>query len=355
MVIAVMVSLSPVNATRADRYFFNQALSYLARQQTTHHFHICTDAPEEVLVKAANVTSHLIPYLNSKNWWGALWQQAKYKQLLKKLEAEVVLCFGASLYIKSPVPHCIMVRSAEIGVKPTARLSKVLERAKSVLTFSESAKTAICRQCRVPSEKVGIVHAAGPDIYRVADENQQASIKERYTNGCEYFLYTGFFSDHSSLLNLLKAFSIFKKRQRTSWKLVLIHREPQSSSPFMEALRTYKYRDEVVVLQENEDLAAFLSAAYAFVDPGAREDYGLYILEAMQSGLAVLMVHNNIIGEAVGDAALYYDGSVADLAEQMMLLYKDEGHRNRQAEKAKGVISGFSWQRTAEEIWEYLN
>jgi glycosyltransferase involved in cell wall biosynthesis len=241
-----------------------------------------------------------------------------------------------------------------VGSKQSARLFKAIKGAKSVLTFSEPLKATICGRYHIPADKVGIVHAAGFEIHRVSEDDLIASVKERYTSGCAYFLYTGSFHDPSSLVNLLKAFSIFKKRQKTSWKLVLINREQHPSAVFTEALRTYKYREEVVVLQENEDLGGLLSAAYAFVAPGVPDEYGLYILEAMRYGLPVLAGLHSIVADVGGDATLNFDGSVPDLAEKMMLLYKDENLRSHKVEAGNKVVSAFSWERTAQEIWEYL-
>lgn len=354
MVIAVMVSLSPVNAKRADRYFFNQVLSSLASRQTQHHYYICTDAPQEVVVKASNVTPLHAPYINGSRFF-SFWRQVVHRRLLKKIGAEEVFCFGAGLYLPSRLPYCILLNPVEPGRKPSGRISKVLRGAKSVLTFSAGTKAAICQQYHVPAEKVGVVHAAAPEMPLSFDDDLQTRMKERYTEGCEYFLYTGSFEDQALLVNLLKAFSIFKKRQKTSWKLVMVNREMGVPAEFTEALRTYKYREEVVMLQENEDLPYLLSAGYAFVYPSMEEDNGLYILEAMHFGLPIVAGHNNIIDEIAGEAAMYYNGGVSDLAEKLMLLYKDENLRSRQVERVKEVVARYSWERTAEEMMGMRN
>lgn len=50
---------------------------------------------------------------------------------------------------------------------------------------------------------------------------EKIKVKEQYTAGTEYFLYAGSFRPGKNLVNLLKAFSLFKKRQQSNWKLVL--------------------------------------------------------------------------------------------------------------------------------------
>jgi glycosyltransferase involved in cell wall biosynthesis len=71
----------------------------------------------------------------------------------------------------------------------------------------------------------------------------------------------------------------------------------------------------------------------------------------MHFGLPVLTAHTNLINEIAGEAAIYYDGSVHDLAEKMMTLYKYEALRSQQVERGNEMVSKFSWERTAEKIW----
>ena len=58
------------------------------------------------------------------------------------------------------------------------------------------------------------------------------------------------------------------------------------------------------------------------------------------------------IGE---DAALYFDPhDVKDMGEKLMLIYKDENLRSRLIEKGKEISRKYSWERTADLLWESI-
>ena len=53
---------------------------------------------------------------------------------------------------------------------------------------------------------------------------EKESWKDSFTEGREYFLYVGSVHPRKNLINLLKAFSGFKKRQKTNMQLVIAGR-----------------------------------------------------------------------------------------------------------------------------------
>jgi glycosyltransferase involved in cell wall biosynthesis len=158
-------------------------------------------------------------------------------------------------------------------------------------------------------------------------------------------------------LNLLKAFSVFKKRQKSNLKLVLAGRLGWKYDSFVEGLKTYKFRDDVVLLDyvDETELAKLVGSAYALVYPSLLEGFGVPVLEAMRSGIAVITSSNSSMQEIAGAAAQYADpDDFEDIADKMMLLYKDEDLRNQLIEKGKDIPALFSWDRTAELLWKSI-
>ena len=59
--------------------------------------------------------------------------------------------------------------------------------------------------------------------------------------------------------------------------------------------------------------------------------------------------------EICGDAALYADAdNYIEIADKMMLLYKDEGIRRNLIEKGKQVVEKYTWERTADLLWQSI-
>jgi glycosyltransferase involved in cell wall biosynthesis len=102
-------------------------------------------------------------------------------------------------------------------------------------------------------------------------------------------------------------------------------------------------------------MAKLIGASYALVYPSHFEGFGIPVLEAMQSEVPVLTSENSSMQEIAEDAALFFDPvDIADIADKMMLIYKDEDLRQKLIEKGKLIASKYSWSRTADLLWESI-
>jgi glycosyltransferase involved in cell wall biosynthesis len=172
--------------------------------------------------------------------------------------------------------------------------------------------------------------------------------------GQEYFMYAGAIHPRKNLLNLLKAFSIFKKRQRSSMKLVLAGRLAWKYGSFLKDLESYKYREDVVLTGyiPEAELIKLMASAYALVYTSLHEGFGVPVLEAMRCGVPVLTSADSAMQEIAGEAALYANPRDHQaIAEGMMRLYKDEALAQKLVVKGLECEKNYSWDRTAELLW----
>jgi glycosyltransferase involved in cell wall biosynthesis len=59
--------------------------------------------------------------------------------------------------------------------------------------------------------------------------------------------------------------------------------------------------------------------------------------------------------EIAGNAALYFNpADHNDIAEKMLLLYKDENLRSQLIEKGKQICKQYNWDRSAELFWQSI-
>jgi glycosyltransferase involved in cell wall biosynthesis len=98
-----------------------------------------------------------------------------------------------------------------------------------------------------------------------------------------------------------------------------------------------------------------LGSAYAMVYPSLFEGFGLPVPEAMRCEVPVITSANSSMQEIAGAAALYCDPSdFNDIADKMMLLYKDENLRRKLIRQGKEVAVAFTWDRSAKALWQTI-
>ena len=199
-----------------------------------------------------------------------------------------------------------------------------------------------------------MAYKAAGNLFRPVNEPEKKSIKEKYSEGKEYFLFTGAINLSGNLINLLKAFSFFKKRQKSNMLLIIAGRYGTDDEQFTKDLKTYKFKNEVIITGKlsNEQLANITAAAYAMLYPVLLEDFTMPCLEAMQSGVPVITSNAAALPGLCGDAALYVNpGDFRDIAEKMMWLFKDEKKRSELIEAGKTRAEQFQWSKTSEQLW----
>ena len=143
----------------------------------------------------------------------------------------------------------------------------------------------------------------------------------------------------------------------SNWKLVLTGRLAWKNKDFIEILKTYKYRDDVVMtgyVSETE-LVQMIGSAYALVYPSLWEGFGVPVLEAMCCDVPVITSKNSAMQEIANEAALFADANDHhDLAEKLILLYKDENLRSRLIQKGRKIIDQYDWDKSAELLWQAI-
>jgi glycosyltransferase involved in cell wall biosynthesis len=105
-------------------------------------------------------------------------------------------------------------------------------------------------------------------------------------------------------------------------------------------------------IANESERAQLVATAYALVDPSFFEGVDMPVAEAMRCGVPVLTAKDPVLQEITGGQALYFDPTdVADIAEQLMRVYKDETLREHLIEAAKAVAQHYTWDTAAAALW----
>jgi len=362
---------SLIKGNSQDKYFLPGLIQTMILNCPGQEFIILTDRADQALyLFDESVTTLIIRQPVRHPLLRKLWFDFRLPAILKKNKADVFVTCDEFCSLTTRTPQCLLLYDLNLFYNPnptvtkTSRVflnkryvTKFLQKSNVIVTVSASVKKKLSLDYKIQDDKINVVYPAAREVYLPLDEREKDVTKAKYTDAKSYFVYNGDLQSPKNLLNLLKAFSIFKKRQKSNWKLVLTGTPEKNSKSFTESLKTYKYRDDIVLtgFLGEEDLVKVTGSAYASLCPVQWERIGATVLEAMKCHVPVITVTNPIIKEIAGDAALYVNpDDPADIAEKIMLLYKDETLRNNLVENGKAVVMNHSWNRAADVVWQSI-
>lgn len=233
-------------------------------------------------------------------------------------------------------------------------IPRLVQRASAVITDSEFSKNRIIYQCQIPAEKIFPI-PCGVDLEKFSSSPLEAHmemIRRVYGVGQDYILSVGTIEPRKNIQMLVEAWKSIRESYAPA-VLVIAGGEKDH-------FRTGRLPQEeagVLYLGRVPDalLPGLYTGARAFVYPSIYEGFGLPILEAMASGAPVIASNCTAIPEVVGNAGLLVaPGEVGSLAEGMARLLSDRPLQIQLAELGRDRAALFSWEATAERIWEVL-
>lgn len=350
-------------------YFTKEVFERIANAHPEHKFYFLFDRPYADDLHLPNNVSPVVigPPARHPLLW-KYWFDVKVPAVLRKVKADLFVSTDGFCSLATRVPQLLLVHDLGFLHYPTAYKKsnmlfyktytpRFLKKAKAIATVSEYTKLDLVNQYAVEPGKIGVVYSAVKPSFRPLAEEEKNRVKDQYTGGNEFFIYAGAIQPRKNLVNLLKAFSLYKKRLKNNWKLVLTGRLAWKNQEFMDLMKTYKYRNDVVMTGyvDEEELVNLVGASYALVYPSYFEGFGVPVLEAMKAEVPALTSGKSSMEEIAGEAALYFDPhKPEDIAEKMMLIYKDEDLRRSLISKGKTVVIQYSWDRTAQLVWQQM-
>lgn len=168
-----------------------------------------------------------------------------------------------------------------------------------------------------------------------------------------FVLFVGSIEPRKNLGTLLKAWHEIKDDFKETWLMIAGTGgrvfKPAKLSNTIERVRFLGYVEE-------EDLPGLYADATLFVLPSLEEGFGMPALEAMACGTPVIVSDGGALPETVADAGLISNLCNPDsLSTSMRQCLSDEALRVSLKEKGLARAELFSWQKTADLIWNTIN
>ncbi len=369
MIVAVNIKNTWLEEGEPADYFIFETFSRIIKHHPEHTFVLISDGKnEEVFNELKNVIQVIKkPFKKSATQW-YIWFNIKIPSILKKYKADVFVSYGSVASLRTKVPQCIVVPDLSFLHQPflfkkrhllfyKTFVSRSLKKAKLIVTVSESCKEDIIKRFKINADKIDVVYKGIDGKHKPINADVREKIKALYASGNEYFIYTGEIGMHKNLQNLLKAFSAFKKRQKSNMQLLIAGTAGWKYDEFVKSFRLFKFKDDVKLLENLsvEEIEKITESAYCAVLPSLYESFASTQLQAIKSGVPLITSSSGAMAEICDNAALYTDpGNFKDIAVKMMMVFKDENLRKTLIEKGRTRAQKFSWEITSALLWNSI-
>lgn len=350
-------------------WFSHQTLERMVHQHPEHEFVFFFDRPyDESFVFSSNVTPVVVPPQARHPLLFTMWFDITLPYMLKKHKIDLFLSPDGFCSLTTKVPTCLVIHDLAFEHYPEHfKLShryywkkftpKFAKKAKRIVTVSEYSRDDINFHYKIPKEKIDVVYNGAHDDYRPLTFEEKEAVKEKYADGCEYFVFAGALHPRKNILNMLKAFVAFKKMQRSNMKFIIVGRFAWKYDEVLKMKEEMPFKEDVkwVGYMNVDELSKIIGGAYAMVYASLFEGFGIPILEALQCNVPVIVSDTSAMPEVAGKAGLMVDpDNVEAIAGKMEQLYKDETLRAKLIAEAPAQVAKFDWDKSAAKLWQSM-
>jgi glycosyltransferase involved in cell wall biosynthesis len=316
-------------------------------------------------IKEENVLLHIvIPASSSfslKYWYGY-----KIARILKKYRIEAVVCLYGVCTSADIKQLLVLPDTALLQLQKgmllwhqfaASRIKESIQVANTIITYSNSSANAVTALVNDASQKIKVLPYTAPELFVPMEWHNKLYVKSRYAQNKEYFIAILPDNNEAIFVDLLKAFSKFKKWQQSGMKLVLLPKEEVFSSVIDNKLSTYKYREDVSLVNDadKKDVADLIAAAYALLHP-ALNDADLWpVITALRCNTPIITLDTASIKEYAGEAGVYAtEKNNEAFGDELNRLYKDENLKTKMVEAAALQTAGYKQEEALEKLWQLL-
>jgi glycosyltransferase involved in cell wall biosynthesis len=234
-----------------------------------------------------------------------------------------------------------------------AQTRKAVAKADLVLTVSGSSKKDIENVCKVDAAKIEVVYNDASPIYK--EEPHPTFVNEvlgRYSLKSEkYFLYVGGYDERKNVNHLVGEYLKFSAEHK-GIPLVLAGGKLFTNKLYKSFDRLENLGNIVKTgFLSEEELACLYRNSLAFVNLSQHEGFNLTILEAANSGTAMILSDIPVHKEVAENAAMFVENNVVKAMEEMM----NEKKRKDWQKKSAVLAKKYSWKKYAQIVKDMLH
>lgn len=294
------------------------------------------------------------------------WYHYKLPRLLEALRADHFVSCGNICSYRTNIPQTMIIHDLSfLDKKHSFSLREARFQKRNLIKFADKAAAILLATSLgyhklkelIPSAhgKIQITGHGLKGTSRTFSLDELQKTRNKYAEGKEYFLAFLTNATGENMLHLLKAFSIFKKRQLSNMQLVLL--QPVQTKEWINVdITNYKYRDDIRIIRAESSAGEIelIAASYAAILLPAFDFHKDWGLLSLANNVPLITIPTDPENTLYQEASLYTDVNPQEIAEKMMLIYKNEDLRKTLIYAGKALATTYTWSATAGKIERYL-
>jgi glycosyltransferase involved in cell wall biosynthesis len=369
MNIAVNTRLLIQNKLEGIGWFTYESLKRITTQHPEHHFYFIFDREYDPEFLFSDNITPIIQYPHARHpVLYYTWFEMVIPKLLDRIKPDLFLSPDGFLSLKTQVKSMAVFHDLNFEHYPqdipfwTRRyyrqyFPKYATKAIRIATVSEFSRNDIVKQYHVHPEKVDVVYDGAHDAYHPLTIAEKDKVRKQYTGGLPYFIFIGSLHPRKNLVNLFRAFDLFKKSNPSDIKLLIVGAKKWWTRDIDFAYNRMNFSNDVIFTGRLtiDELAGVLGAALALTYVSYFEGFGIPIVEAFRCNVPVITSNVTSMPEVAGDAALLVDPfDPSSIAEALYKAYQYDSIREELVTRGRRRKDMFSWQQTADRLWESI-
>lgn len=237
-------------------------------------------------------------------------------------------------------------------------IKPLLHFANGIITISNYCLTQLFKNGFLRSNQQGYVVPLGVDerffCSQNDDESQMHTVQAKYGLPDRFILYVGRLNQRKNLGTLVRSLAFLNDK---SMKLVLCGPTDRKMFDINLLIRELSLQAKVLLtgVVDDDDLPWIYRSADVCAYVSQKEGFGLPPLEAMASGVPVVVSSTSSLPEVCGDAAEYVNPEdPKDVARGLNSVLEDIVYRSRLKKAGIARARELSWRHTSDQLLEIL-
>lgn len=369
MKIAVNTRLLLKDKLEGIGWFEFETLSLIVKQHPEHEFYFIFDRPYDAsFLFAPNVKPIIAPPQARHPLLYLIWFELVIPRILQKIGADLFLSPDGYLSLRSKIKQVAVIHDLNFEHYPgdlpfLERLyyrtffPMYAQKATRIATVSAFSKSDIIKTYHIEDEKIEVIYNGVNVNIKLVSEQGKQNTRIKYATGSVYFICVGSVQPRKNIVNLLKAFELFRSAVNSSIKLVIVGQKKWWTQEMHLALQQMTHQKDVIFTGrvETAELHLLMGSALALTYVSYHEGFGIPILEAFCCQTPVITSDITSMPEVTGDAALLIDPfSPASISDAMKRIYEEVDLKNELIEKGLKRLELYTWQKTADALWDCI-